>query len=178
MSFVVRRGKSPNRSPDILLSGAGVQEMIDYHAEKKHVTSPLLLLLLVFSTCTQAEKVDHGTARQGMHACPLGMYMTGIHVGNNLLLCENLGQGYSISEERLDRTTADFNMHACPRGFAMTGIHVADNILLCAPLRDGSSLRFVDALPTARQYMHACPRWLAMVGVHVGNNHLLCQYKR
>lgn len=150
--------------------------MISQHYTKRIIS--FILFALVAVSSVKAEIVDNGTARQGMHACPLGMYMTGLHVNNNLLLCESLGQGYNAAEERVDKTTSDFGMHACPQGFAMTGIHVNQNLLLCAPLRDESSLRFVDALPTARQEMHACPRWLAMVGVHVGNNHFLCQYKR
>jgi hypothetical protein len=147
---------------------------------KKHYQFQLLfvaLLVASVTTFTQAEEiVDRGTARQGMHACPVGMYMTGIHVGNNWLLCESISPGYAESEEHPDTTTVDFNMHVCPSGTAMTGIHVGNNLLLCAPLRDGSSLRYVDT-STSRQNMHACPPSMAMTGIHVGNNQLLCQYK-
>jgi hypothetical protein len=147
---------------------------------RTHQFQCLCVALLVVSVTTFShaqESVDRGTARHGMHACPEGMYMTGIHVGSNLLLCAKLGQGYEASEEHPDTTTVDFSMHACPSGTVMTGIHVDRNILLCAPSTDGSSLRFADAL-TTRQNMHACPRSMAMAGIHVEKNHLLCQYKR
>jgi hypothetical protein len=137
----------------------------------------MALLVVSVTTFTHAQEiVDRGTARHGMHACPVGLYMTGFHADNNLLLCGVVGPGYGEWEEHPDTTTVDFNMHACPTGTAMTGIHVGNNILLCAPVRDGSSLRYVDT-STARQSMHACPPAMAMSGVHVANNQLLCQYK-
>jgi hypothetical protein len=145
----------------------------------------LAAAVLLTSILSQAEIVDGGptptTARHGMHACPLGYYITGIDVGNNILLCDNLGTGYQESDEIVDNSSQDFSMHACPDGQVMSGFHEAKNLLLCVPRPDRGALagRFIDHPPnqTVRQDMHACPAGLPMSGIHVGNNYLLCEYR-
>src|SRR5271165_2898633 len=141
-------------------------------------TTPVCFSLpFVFSGAfaSAQEVVDYTTARQGMHACPVGLYMTGIHVGNNIFLCNQIGRGYQISEEIVDTSTVDFGMHACPSGKVMTGFHESENRLLCAPTPETmASARILDQPPgqTVRQNMHACPINLPMSGIHVGNNTL------
>ena len=95
------------------------------------------------------EIVDRNTQRHGMHCCPLGMFVTGVHVGENELLCEGGFGGYSEIDEIVDTGTQFYeeypplyeeyppknrtgmrigrSMHTCPRGWAMTGIHVGKN---------------------------------------------------
>jgi hypothetical protein len=121
------------------------------------------------------------TARQGMHTCPIGLYMTGIDVGNNLFLCASIGGGYQQSQETVDSSSVDFGMHACPNGQVMSGFHEGRNLLLCVPAPTSAvSGRTVDhpgdGGQTVRQGMHACPIGLPMAGIHVGNNYLLCEY--
>ena len=81
--------------------------------------------------------LDFPTQRQGMHACPSGTYMRGIHAGNNVLTCcYDRTRGYSeLFGEFVDGGHQEQNMHACPLRAAdtyMTGIHVGQNRLLCA----------------------------------------------
>jgi hypothetical protein len=82
--------------------------------------------------------VDAGTQRDGMHACPVGRYMKGLHVGNNQLTCcfdGSRGQP-PLGNESVDGGTQLQDMHGCfaaaGRARIMTGIHVGNNQLLCA----------------------------------------------
>ena len=94
-----------------------------------NIVALAVIALLATAIDTKAQEVvDGGTARHGMHACPVGLYMSGIHVGNNLLLCNNIGSGYQESQEIVDNASADFGIHACPNGMVMTGIHVGNNL--------------------------------------------------
>lgn len=91
---------------------------------------------------------DYKTKREGMHACPLGMAMVGIHVKDNVLKCRRPRDDYfgfvgilvQQSEfVHLPPTSQflRFGMHACPVGYVMTGVHIKGNLLLCTPfLRD------------------------------------------
>lgn len=95
------------------------------------------------------EIVDRNTQRHGMHSCPVGMFVTGVHVGENKLLCAGGFGVYSEIDEIVDtstdqayriRTKTDLGLivwggeenrqfHTCPRGWAVTGIHVGRNLL-------------------------------------------------
>jgi hypothetical protein len=120
------------------------------------------------------------TARQGMHACPIGFYMTGIHVANNILLCNNIPPPYQASDEVVDSSTVWNGMHTCPDGKVMTGFHEGRNLLLCVPGPSHSgqipSGLLLD-VQTQRRNMHACPWGLPMAGIHVANNWLACEYR-
>lgn len=128
-------------------------------------------------TALGAEGIDYATQRNGMHSCPPGAFVTGIHVGRNLLLCSTGFGGYSPGQEKVDDSSqvsgwhpeGDATMHGCPSG-AVTGVH-GGNILACAPLARGSL--FVDK-EHQRQGMHACPEGTVLVGFHAARNWLLC----
>lgn len=81
---------------------------------------------------------DYNTLRFGMHACPLGMAMVGIHVKDNVLKCAQLHNSLVVQySEYLNYDGGPnlrYNMHACPEGWVMTGIHVKKNIFLCSQL--------------------------------------------
>lgn len=107
-------------------------------------------------------------------ACPLGSYATGIHIGNNQLLCQ-WGGGLQTWTEHNDFSTQQQGMHACPWGQVMTGVRVNENRFLCTSRTGGANGRYVDT-STQRQGMHACPIGMRMVGLHAGKNQLLCEY--
>lgn len=114
----------------------------------------------------------HTTLRQNMHACPVGMYMTGVHLNSNHFLCKSFpGNTYQPFQELIDTNTSQFGMHNCPTGFAMTGLHYNSNRLLCAPFAQGA--RSVDN-GTLRQGLHACPVGQVQTGLHGNNNQLTC----
>jgi hypothetical protein len=142
------------------------------------------LVFMVLSFCLSvnsgraAEILDQGTQRNGMHSCPVGMFVTGVHVERNKLLCAD-GYG-NYSQETIDRNTQSQGMHACPRGLAVTGIHAGKNLLACAPF-DESRVEFGKAgwapmvdKTTRRQGMHACPHTRPVLGIQVKKNLLLC----
>ena len=125
-----------------------------------------------------AEILDQGTQRYGMHSCPVGMFVTGIHGQRNQLLCAD-GYG-NHSQETIDRNTHSQGMHACPRGLAMTGIHAGKNLFACARV-DESRVEFGKAgwaprvdQSIRRQGMHACPDTRPVLGMQVQKNLLLC----
>lgn len=117
---------------------------------------------------------SHITQRQGMHACPVGMYMTGAHLSSNHFLCKSFpGRTYQTFEEIIDTgATQQLGMHTCPRGFALTGLHAGKNHFLCAPFANQGASS-VDT-GTQRQGMHACPVGKVQTGLHAGNNWLAC----
>lgn len=121
----------------------------------------LILLCLLTTTVLAQEAIDRSTQRNGMHACPAGQLMTGVHVGNNQLLCAP-GKG-DFAHEIVDANTVRNQMHACPVGYAMTGLHVDSNLLSCVKLIDPPQPPLVDP-GTARMGMHACPAGRFMSG--------------
>lgn len=75
---------------------------------------------------------DFSTSRHGMHACPLGTAMMGIHVKDNVLKCSIPTHGtLELGTEHVDSSTERSNMKACPSGYVMTGVHVKHNDVLC-----------------------------------------------
>lgn len=143
----------------------------------------LISFFLAACNLVQAgEILDRGTVRNGMHSCPWGMFVTGVHIANNELLCAD---GYGdYSQEIVDgddeRPTVCNSMHCCPEGMAVTGIHARKNLLSCArfdPNRVGFGkagwMARVD-YDTQRQGMHACPERRPVLGIHEGENLLTC----
>jgi hypothetical protein len=153
--------------------------------------SPALALGLFFVVLAFASGVanpddilDTGTARNSMHSCPLGRFVTGVHIIKNQLLCEDSYGNYSPAQEIVDGDdeppTERDGMHSCPDGMAVTGIHVQKNLLACAPF-DPSRVEFGKAgwmpmvdLKTQRRGMHACPNSRPVLGIHEGKDLLRC----
>jgi ferredoxin len=77
---------------------------------------------------------DYNTTRSGMHACPEGTAMVGIHVDHDVLKCA--GGGIIVSNSEYisygGAGSLRYGMHACPEGWIMTGIHVVGNRFLCS----------------------------------------------
>jgi hypothetical protein len=125
-----------------------------------------------------ADRCDGGayrTLRRGMQACPVGMYLTGIHIDNGYALCKAFpGESYSTSQELIDSHTKVFNMRNCPPGYAMTGVHVDNSQVLCAPFT-GTGARFVEA-SLIRQDMRACPVGSVATGIHADDGKLTCLF--
>jgi hypothetical protein len=76
-------------------------------------------------------------SEQGMHACPKGSVMSGLHTSTNQLLCvpsplDPLGNDPSVVRV-IDQPpgTKRSNMHTCPLGRPMAGIQVARMQVLC-----------------------------------------------
>ena len=125
-----------------------------------------------------AQTIDRGTQRNGMHSCPTGQFVVGVHVDKNWLQCSGEFGSYSPSDEIIDRTTIRRRrnqvqgMHTCPVGMAMTGLHVTEERLACAPV-SRSFPRFVD-IGTQRSGMHICAEGSPVSGIHVNRNLFLC----
>jgi len=144
-----------------------------------HVKLHVLIALLfgLFALCASDVRgqagVDRDTQRNGMHSCPPGFFVIGVHVETNLLLCSREFGGYSSWEEIIDRSTQVQSMHACPEGMAMTGLHVGRNLLACAPVARPPIPAFVDRR-NQNNSMHGCPRGNPVSGIHVSSNLLRC----
>ncbi|MGZ5483170.1 MAG: hypothetical protein ACXWID_14435, partial [Pyrinomonadaceae bacterium] len=126
-------------------------------------------------------QIDRDTQRHGMHSCPPGQFVIGVHVRQNLLLCSQSFGTYDLDDEIIDsggdgsRGTQVRGMHACPDGMAITGLHVRDNKFLCAPV-ERATPRYVDASNNSQVEgvsIHTCPRD-PVSGIHVSRNLLLC----
>jgi hypothetical protein len=87
--------------------------------------------------------VDPITARQEMHACPWGMYLRGINLQQNLLLCSYDSRRGTPNEWQGEQAntidipgSAGFDMHICPEPAGsityLTGIRADQNRFLCA----------------------------------------------
>ena len=114
-------------------------------------------LVLVFcwgTVCRAQGTIDTGTQRNGMHSCPVGQFVLGVHVAKNLLICATIPDNFGA--EIVDKNTQEQGMHACPFGMAMTGLHANKNLLACAPLTNPPRSQFVDST-TQSMGMHACP---------------------
>lgn len=108
-----------------------------------------------------------------MHACPVGMYMTGAYVGVNAYLCKSFpGRTYTAAQEFTDVGSSVLGMHGCGEGFAMTGMYAGVNKLLCAPFANQGTQ--VVEKTTVRQDMRACPLDQVMAGFHGANNWIIC----
>lgn len=89
--------------------------------------------------------LDTGTQRNGMHVCPVGSLMRGLHVDRNLLACISVpglavtlprDAGFVPFDEFVDTGTQDGVMHVCGSNgtglqFAMAGIRADQNRFTC-----------------------------------------------
>jgi len=165
--------------------------------------STLVVTVLCLAACAAqaraSEIIDQSTVRNNMHSCPPGFIMTGVHVGNDDLLCtgrfENSGQNLTVNEvvdsgnpwppdteTRVAHNYTGPDMHWCGPDRFMTGVHVGNNQFNCS--RFTSTLigrNYTTSLghvivdgSTSRSGMHACPRGTILVGAHFGSNLFLC----
>jgi hypothetical protein len=114
------------------------------------------------------------TIRNGMQACPPGMYLTGVHEKAGRALCQWMpGNWASVDHEFIDSTTSKHGMDHCPPGFAMTGVHINNSTIMCAPFNASQSDSVVEK-QLRRQGMMACPVGSAMAGIHAKNTWVSC----
>lgn len=125
----------------------------------------------------------HRRQEDGMHSCPVGYAIAGLHEDNNYLLCAKIE---TTGEKLIDRSgaTQRADMHACPNGWVARGVHIAGNHLICAKPKNQIISHFVDGdneSPAQLHGMHVCPKkgsGSAVVGIMVGiradRNDFLC----
>ena len=126
---------------------------------------------------------DYGTQENGMHVCPDGWGMIGIHESSNQFLCAKIPS--SNINCRVDpapgaNPTQRSGMHACPAGFYMQGAQVADNRFTCCQSPGVPASSEVVDQNNQMEGMHACGQTQSgsphfMTGLHAGQNHLLCE---
>ena len=122
------------------------------------------------------------TVCNGMHCCPAGFAMAGIHVGNNLFSCRSAFADPSQVASRegcyVDTSTQRSGIHACATNYYMKGVDVSSNRFTCCNDRY-RTVRGSDHVDRAEagEDMHRCDWWAqeAMTGLHVGRNELLCK---
>jgi hypothetical protein len=132
----------------------------------------ILLMLGSASVIMAPGTIDKDTQRNGMHSCPAGEFVLGVHVAQNLLICAPLAGDFNA--EIVDKETQEQGMHACPAGMAMTGLHANKNLLACVPLTNPPPARFVDT-GTQSMGMHACAGGAVVAGIQAAKNQLLCE---
>ncbi len=130
----------------------------------------------------------------GVHICPDGKQVNGIHVANNVYRCTGtvgLTQGALIIDGDNEPPTAcevsdgsgnKLAMHCCPSGTAIVGVHIGNNWLVCGALDQQAIATYAGKLgvtqrvdpPPTGHYLHECPKNMPMLGFHEGRNLLLC----
>ncbi|HBL26296.1 MAG TPA: hypothetical protein DD490_05610, partial [Acidobacteria bacterium] len=170
------------------------------------ILSFLLLASLSFfggATAVRAAEIVDGspaTVRNNMHVCPAGYITTGVHVGNNQLLClglftspggllttaETVVSGQTWPPDAVTRAAYAYTGTAipwCGPDRYVTGVHVLNRQLSCAqfPLEMRNQTRRLGHLVvdggstlTVRSNMHACPRGTLLVGANFDTNTFLC----
>lgn len=117
------------------------------------------------------------TVCNGMHCCPIGYAMVGIHAGDNVFACRQ-AMVDSSHEVCTTQTTVRQGMKACLDGYYMRGANLGSNTFTCCKDVHGQAMgqEGVD-YNTNDGYMHTCKPWeeQAMTGYHNGNNLLLCR---
>jgi hypothetical protein len=113
----------------------------------------------------------------GMHACDGPHLMSGVHIGNNQLLCLGVGSSaggdvYRYIDNGTQMTINGLQMHTCRAGFAIKGIYAQGWDTLLCTAADLGDIHGDDN--TQREFMHACPPGEVMVGIHVARNLLAC----
>lgn len=107
-----------------------------------------LLLCAFWATPAHSEDLDASTQRNGMHSCPPGYAVSGVHVDQNLLLCDGNQifaqrgiRGPFLGNEVIDEPGHTFHqrpytngrtMHWCGPGRVVTGVHVLGNKFACS----------------------------------------------
>ena len=114
----------------------------------------------------------------GMHCCPVGWAMVGIHVGDNIFSCREAISNPQHEYCYVDRGTVRDGMHACGEGYYMKGANIGQNTFTCCLDAWGDSTGTEDVNTSTNDgYMHTCVYAYqeAMTGLNVSANLLLCQ---
>jgi hypothetical protein len=128
------------------------------------------------------------TQLNGMHTCPPGFLVAGVHVAQNLLLCTGpleYALDFPARQSWGVRTDNQFafdggSMHWCGTGSAVRGVHVDGNGFNCQSFDVITESYFgefgapeIDRA-TQRSGMHACQIGKVLVGAHFATNTFLC----
>jgi hypothetical protein len=120
----------------------------------------------------------NGTQIDGMHACDGPHLISGIQIGDDLLLCLGVGSSaggdiYRYIDDATETTVGGLTMHTCRAGFAMKGFYNSQGrgLFLCTRANLGAVHRDDH---TERRNMHACPQGEVMVGIEAARNVLAC----
>lgn len=149
-----------------------------------------LLIFVGEPPATAFERVDGDdepvTVRNGMHTCPRGYFVTGVHVANNDLLCNGYF-GYTMNPEVVRSfrlIVGNRNFVRCGANEFVTGVHVGNQTLSCSSFAGSAhgdynptlGAMFIDEPPgqTVRANMHACPAGSVLVGADWNRNSFLC----
>jgi len=159
------------------------------------VTLVAVLCVLTGRTAGAAEFVDGDneppSQLNGMHSCPFGTMVTGVHVDKNLLSCmAYLGEALTFpARQDWGATIANqfafdgTSMHWCGPGAMVRGVHVDGNGFNCQTLASwaidqhgplGPPILDRGSNPTVRNGMHTCPQGSVLVGAHFSTNTFLC----
>lgn len=118
-----------------------------------------------FEGASSGSNIDTDTLRSGMHACPTGRIMHGIHENKNELLCLRPDKDIYPELEFIDYSTKRYGMHTCPIGSVMTGIHVGNDRLLCTPFDNTQEL-----LPSTKVTFEGSVGALSSVEIRLNGN--------
>jgi hypothetical protein len=163
----------------------------------RHITkiaAPFFLLSMLTGVNAHANEFVDGDNEppyqmNGMHSCPPGTLVTGVHVDRNLLSCTAYFGDFLIKPVHADWGPAnhyDFDgksMHWCGPGSMVAGVHVDGNGFNCQEFDQWTNNTYgppgpptLDrgSSPTVRNGMHTCPQGSVLVGAYFAENTFLC----
>ena len=142
-------------------------------SQMRRLLPVLMFCMLVPTKVSATEIVDYGTMRNNIRSCPVNMFVTGVDLDGNRLLCDNSFGPYipSATFEIVDRTNMAGTRKSCATGFGVTGVSPVRNAVSCA--HRGLMDSFVHNT-TTRLGMRACPSGTVVVAVGLEDNTLRC----
>jgi hypothetical protein len=175
---------SPSNPLSTSVPATGVQISITSPASVPPTSAPPTLTSV--PPLPNEEYVDTGTQEQGMHACPVGFAIAGVHLENNLFLCRRVvhygDENYVMTIFDAGPGTQRADMHACPDGTYMRGLRADQNNLLCSyASRRGQPQDWLTEFEdmSSQDYgMHTCPVTSGnisfLTGIRADQNRFLC----
>jgi hypothetical protein len=132
-----------------------------------------LLVIATSRTASGTEIVDSGTMRNSMRSCPANMFIVGVDLDGNRLLCSDMFGPYTPTAvfETVDGSAVASGTKSCPTGYGVTGLSPVRNRVSCA--HRGKMETFIDQT-TVRSGMRACPVGTVVTGIGFTDNRLLC----
>ena len=130
-------------------------------------------VMLAPAAAAGTEIIDYGTVRNGMRSCPVNMFVTGVDLDGNRLLCDDSFGRYTpaASFEVVDGSTMAGPQKSCPRHYGVTGVSPVTNRVSCA---HRGLMEVAVHNTTTRLGMRACPRGSVVVAVGLADNTLRC----
>jgi len=131
------------------------------------------LSLLLPGVAHATEIIDYGTMRNNMRSCPVNMFVTGVDLDGNRLLCDNSFGPYTPAAtfEMVDGTNMSGTRKSCATNFGVTGVSPVRNQVSCA---HRGLMEVFNHNTTTRMGMKACPTGTVVVAVGLDDNTLRC----